>query len=689
MRVMVRVRQLQSLIKRLIPGWFITWGLLTAQSSAAAVDGNPTIKRFEVFRPTLLGGRSAALAGGANVQERWEMTAFGQTLRLRLQDNPQFAHLSPGQSGERRLLRGAIADKPTSWARLSFKDDTAEGLIWDGRELYGVTPAASAANMVSVPSDLPARGSIIFRLADTEVSLDADFCAARAPHELSSGDGLAEYAAMIDELGRMQIAAAGAAPTQGIELSVLTDAAFRGQYDTAEDAQDALLVRLNNLDGIYSAQVGLRMLVASIGSEGDVLTNSTSADTLLASLGTLRAGSPYLRATGITHLLTGRDLDGNTVGLGYIGSLCGPQYAVSLTESRTFGAVIDSMIMAHEIGHNLGAIHDDEGVCAGTPLTYLMAPQINGSTLEAFSQCSLDKFAATLPAAACVVPLTAADPQLSSDLGTVMAAPGSEFGLSIPVTNTGDLDAASVQLQVQFSGNLTILENEIDGGSCVGSDCTIDQLKAHETKSMNLRLSAPAIGTHTFTAALTADDDRNLNNNAGAGVIKLRPIADTRATVGSPNVLDTYVAGYLNVGIENLSSTDAASVSVNVTYPADVTVFSVELGDAVCTNGTLQTTCSLDSLAAMSQLQGRIHYSGAAAGAKTLRVTVSSDNFDPNGVDNTATANLQIRASASASTSSGGGGGPLDGGLLLLLAGMHGRRARRMFTARARSPANA
>lgn len=649
----------------------------------------PTVKRFEVFRPTLLGGRAIALARSANAQERWEMTAFGQILRLRLQENPQLAHLSSGRSGEMRLLRGAIADKPASWVRLSFKGDTAEGLIWDGRELYGVTPAASATGMVSAPADLPARGSIIFRLADTEVSLGADFCAARAPHELSSGDGLAEYAAMVDELGRMQIAAAAATPTQGIELSVLTDAAFRGQYDTAEDAQDALLVRLNNLDGIYNAQVGLRMLVSSIGSEGDVLTNSTNADTLLASLGSLRASNPYLHTTGITHLLTGRDLDGNTVGLGYIGSLCGPQYAVSLTESRNFGAVIDSMIMAHEIGHNLGAIHDGEGVCANTPLTYLMAPQINGSTLEAFSQCSLDKFAATLPAAVCVVPLTAADPQLSSDLGTVIAAPGSEFTLSIPVTNTGDLDAASVQVQVQFSGNLTVLENEIDGGSCVGSSCTIDQLKADETKSMNLRLSAPAIGTHTFTAVLTADADGNLNNNAGAGVIKLRPTADTRATLGSPDALDAYVSGNLDVEIENLGPMDAASVSVKLTYPADVVVSGVELGDAVCSNGTLQTTCSLASLSSMSQLAGRIHYSGTTAGAKTLRVTVSSDNFDPNGVDNTATANLQIHPPASPVSYSGSGGGTLGGGLLLLLAGMNGWRARRMFNARARSPASA
>ena len=42
----------------------------------------------------------------------------------------------------------------------------------------------------------------------------------------------------------------------------------------------------------------------------------------LDELKTFRSGSPAQLALGITHLMTGRDLDGDTVGIAYIGSVC-------------------------------------------------------------------------------------------------------------------------------------------------------------------------------------------------------------------------------------------------------------------------------------------------------------------------------------------------------------------------------
>lgn len=76
----------------------------------------------------------------------------------------------------------------------------------------------------------------------------------------------------------------------------------------------------------------------------------------------------------LAHLFTGRELDGSTIGLAYLGVVCtSPNWAYGLSETR-YSLNINNRVAltAHEIGHNFSATH-----CSGSDC-HIMCPTLNG-----------------------------------------------------------------------------------------------------------------------------------------------------------------------------------------------------------------------------------------------------------------------------------------------------------------------
>jgi hypothetical protein len=246
----------------------------------------------------------------------------------------------------------------------------------------------------------------------------------------------------------------------------------------------------------------------------------------------------------MTHLFTGRDLEGNTIGLAYIGAVCDQRYGASLSESRDRGAWLDSLIAAHELGHSFGAAHDGVGECAATPIGYLMSPSIAG--WDQFSQCSLNRMRATMSQATCLTTMPRGDISLAAQLGSERATLNQEFDWALQVTNIGNAPIESGLVYINVPGALTVSSTSTSNGHCTFGagivECTLSDLAPNESRIVSLRMRGTLTGNFGISATVSAMGDANLDNNAGVGSMTIDSQTPTPASGTAPQPTPTASA---------------------------------------------------------------------------------------------------------------------------------------------------
>ncbi|HEU4654858.1 MAG TPA: M12 family metallo-peptidase [Steroidobacteraceae bacterium] len=616
-----------------------------------------------------------------------QFDAFDRRFDLQLQVNSKWA-ASQTPVSALALYRGAIANAAGSWVRLGIEGEDVHGLIWDGRELFAIEPAAAVKSALMTPTSASAH-NVMFRIADTWLDPGSTSCEATGATDAVSKN---DYAALLGELKSQAQTQRAPGATLKLDLAILSDSAFLARYASKQEARDALLLRLNNIDGIYSSQLGIEIQAPTLlvdDASTDHLSSEADPSKLLAEFANLRRNTPELRSRGLTHLFTGRDLQGTTVGIAYVDALCDQKYGVGLTQVGATGAWIDSLIAAHEIGHNFGAVHDGEAgkACASTPAgVYLMSPAVSGN--EAFSQCSLDLIRPKIQSAACITALAPANITIARDLGTSRHAVDSAFDWQLAVTNSGGLGANGVHAEIALPAALTIEAASVADGTCTSGagaiDCDLGNLAGGATRTITLSLQGAVAGSYSVAASASAQNDTSALDNSGSGSISISSANDLSIAVTAPSNVNVRDAFTLTFDVVNSSPRDAGSVVVII--PTDTTAFAV--GQLSVTGGQCQqsagvVTCTIAHLAAGASATGKASLTANQAGTYALEANISGDYSDDQPGNDRAQAAVTVSASptaivtnSSTSTpkSTAGGGGSMS---LLLLGLAAIRRARR------------
>jgi hypothetical protein len=378
--------------------------------------------------------------------------ALGRRFELQLEPHAALIDAMPARNGASNVTpyRGRLAGVADSWARIVIVDGMPAGLVWDGADYYAL----------ELPGDslVSAGQPIAYRLSDVIIAPGALACA--------SGPNAATGSSVLQSMTQnvAMAARAGDGATTEIILGAVGDYEFTQAVGSSADA--AILTRLSIVDGIYSEQVGVQITVPAVevfNDPDDPFSDTTVPGELLEEVRTFRSSSGERLSPGLTHLYTGRDLDGNTVGIAYTPAtpdslvLCTSSGAGLTQGGGSAGATFDALVTAHEIGHNFGAPHDGEedSLCVDTPQTFLMAPTINQS--QEFSQCSLEQMENDIAAAACITPLPSTDIAARFVGQTASVLLTADTSITLDVVNNGTELAQNVTAEVTLPANVAFV----------------------------------------------------------------------------------------------------------------------------------------------------------------------------------------------------------------------------------------
>ena len=302
------------------------------------------------------------------------------------------------------FFSGQVQGEPESWVRVSINGDAISGVISTPYRRYQLAtdslvgeidyyrPRQQAA-MSGLNGDAPLHGDTI----------------EPPPYNDDPQTGLSAS----------QLS--GNPVTRIARLAIVVDSQYDDYYGGRGLSQ--ALSALNVADGIYRENFGLALSVDSA-----VVFDSRENDPMnLGSVTleqTLRRFREYrmdeqesLPDVGLVYLFSGNQNSDEAIGLAWIGAACRSDgYDVGVTTPYPQ----NDLLLTHELGHSLGALHDSETSCA-SQTNQLMWPRISGLTEQSFTNCSRDAVEISLPVN-CFEDSIDLDLKLSSDTaGNVVA----------------------------------------------------------------------------------------------------------------------------------------------------------------------------------------------------------------------------------------------------------------------------
>ncbi|MGI9221429.1 MAG: M12 family metallo-peptidase [Woeseiaceae bacterium] len=588
--------------------------------------------------------------------------ALGRVFDLQLQGNERVAM---GIGYDRldssiQVYRGRLAGVSDSWARIVMFDGTPRGIVWDGREMFAI----EAPNDSLVNTDTP----VIYRLSDVHISPGTMACGA---------DSLVgNAAAVVKELtaSSKAVMARGPGAVSEITMSAIGDFEFTDAKGGDAGAVAAIVTRLNNVDGYFSEQVGVQITVQTPvethSDPDDPFTDTTDSSELLDEVSEYRLQNTVHSSQGLTHLWTGRVLDGTTVGVAWRDALCETYFGSGLTEANA-SAFIDSLIATHEIGHNFGAEHDGaEGTpCEDDVGAFIMSASVNGS--ESFSQCSIDIMQARAAMASCVTALPTVDVGIKPTDPSETVFLGVETTREFEVSSNGLINAPGVAADFTLPALLDFGAVSTTLGTCTNGagtvDCDLGELAGQSVQRISLTFTPNAVGGGTiFSNVSTTDPDERASNDQHQLQLVVEQPVDLVANVPMSVAVDINATTDVTATLQNNSDIDATDVSLAVSLQSGIRAESATWSAGTCVVAPQQIDCSTDVFPAQSSSDLTVTITGVSSGRRNVTLTLASTEADLNPANNLVVGAVVVNSQNNqGNDDDDGGGGALN--LLMLL----------------------
>ncbi|MDT5295668.1 MAG: hypothetical protein QOJ76_2548 [Acidobacteriota bacterium] len=446
-----------------------------------------------------------------------------------------------------RAWRGTVRGAADTHVRLVLDERKFEAIVVTPDETYYVEPtrdlSASAGPQEFVfyagsdvkPQEGAECGTTLAETVNAEsgrAGKDASSASPFKPSMLSASSGVTPEAAFSPKP----------------EAKIATEADFEyfqanGSNATATN-QDILDI-FTQVDAIYDQQLGIRIRVVfqRVWTANNDPYTLTAAGTALEEFRTSYDASfapGAAPARNLTHMFTGKDLDGSIIGIAYLSSVCDRpdlSYGISQSKFSSTGALRVG-VTAHELGHNFGASHPNQE--SSLPPSSCDGANIMNSSIQStdqFCRFSLDQITnhvagnggsclIRLVQPGCVYTLTVSPTQFFAASGgqgrlgivtsqddcqwsvstgaewiaanmTAVGGGGGDFRVE-PNTSTGPreatLDVAGQKLTVRQAASPTCVGSQIAPGQTVGGTLAPTDCRSGQPDRANASLDL-----YTFT----------------------------------------------------------------------------------------------------------------------------------------------------------------------------------------------
>jgi hypothetical protein len=283
---------------------------------------------------------------------------------------------------------GHVANMPGVTARFSLEDDKLTGLIIAGDEWYYVERLGNYS-LAGGPTDY-----VFYAGSDVEPD-SVGVCGTSAAEKL--GDAMAKMAPEPSAL---------AGPNRVVQLATECDYEFVTALGGVTNANNDILTVMNQVEGVYQNEVGLAFEIVyqhTWSTSADPF-NATAPSTMLNEFGNYWNANMSGVSRDLAHMWTGRDMDGSTIGIAWVGVVCGAatySYGVS---QRYSAAPARYILTAHEIGHNFDGDHSDGQT--GCTNTIMHSSVGSGLTFCQFSRNQIINWVNTHQSCLSTVPTT-------------------------------------------------------------------------------------------------------------------------------------------------------------------------------------------------------------------------------------------------------------------------------------------